>query len=553
MKHTRLILISLLAICLLLVGGVGAVTWTSAGGCWTATDGAYTIVMWNATGTSSWTPPSGVTSVEYLVVAGGGGAQTGNVGGAGAGGYLEGSLFVGLSSHLETIVVGSGGLGEGAGELRPYQGGNSSIKSTTHADVESVGGVGYATTSEKVGGSGSGGGVNNVGQGSGTVGQGYGGGTGQDPSAPPYNTGGGGGAGQVGYNHDDATYPMRGGAGKPSSITGTLTYYAGGGGGSTVSFAQSYGGLGGGGRGMVENSISATAGTPNTGGGAGGGTPGPSGGSGIVIIKYLTPTAPVASFTPTGSVSGTSPYTVSLTDTSTGTPTSWAWARKNLTATTWAVFNTSQNAQDSFVAGNWSVNLSATNAYGTGISAQTLWVNVSQPIPVVSFTPTGTTTGTAPLSVSFTDTSTNTPTGWNWGAKNVTGNNTWFTFDAVNQNPTGVFGVGNFTINLSATNSGGTGYSTQITWVNVSAGSGATKPIAISSLSRATMPVGSYAFFNDTSLNTPTAWCWTFAPGYYAAVANGSVYYYQRGIFNVTSNVSNSAGFNLSYNIVRVI
>ena len=80
-----------------------------------------------------------------------------------------------------------------------------------------------------------------------------------------------------------------------------------------------------------------------------------------------------------------------------------------------------------------------------------------------------------------------------------------------------------------------------------------TNPIAISSLSRNTIQAGGYTWFNDTSQNVPTAWCWTFGDGAYAGVANGSHTYVLRGIYNVSSNVSNSAGYNISYNIERVI
>ena len=138
--------------------------------------------------------------------------------------------------------------------------------------------------------------------------------------------------------------------------------------------------------------------------------------------------APVASFTSTNvSVvtnstaqgwAGVSPVTMQFTDTSTNTPTSWNWARNNLTSTAWTVFNTSQNARDSFWTGNWSVNLTATNSAGSGISSQTLWMNVSSasaaPAPVASFFTSDPTSGTAPLAVTFTDQSTNIPTGWAW-------------------------------------------------------------------------------------------------------------------------------------------
>jgi len=78
-------------------------------------------------------------------------------------------------------------------------------------------------------------------------------------------------------------------------------------------------------------------------------------------------------------------------------------------------------------------------------------------------------------------------------------------------------------------------------------------PVAISSLSRGTVQVGGYTGFNDTSLNTPTAWCWTFGDGGFSDMANGSHFYTRVGIYNVSSNVSNSGGYNNSYNIIRII
>jgi outer membrane protein assembly factor BamB len=87
--------------------------------------------------------------------------------------------------------------------------------------------------------------------------------------------------------------------------------------------------------------------------------------------------------------------------------------------------------------------------------------------PIASFTPSAT-SGAAPLAVSFTDHSTNTPTAWNWSFKNVTGNNTQVWFSTV-QNPAHTFGVGNYSIALNASNSGGYNLSTQVTFINVTA------------------------------------------------------------------------------------
>jgi outer membrane protein assembly factor BamB len=78
-------------------------------------------------------------------------------------------------------------------------------------------------------------------------------------------------------------------------------------------------------------------------------------------------------------------------------------------------------------------------------------------------------------------------------------------------------------------------------------------PIAISILSRHTLPVGWYTWYNDTSLNSPTSYNWSFGDGTNSSIANGSKTFYSRGVRNVSSCVSNSAGSNCSYNIVRVI
>ena len=58
----------------------GAGTWPFVG----------TTVIQTFTATSTWTCPTGVTEVEYLVVAGGGGSA--NLGAGGAGGFRTGAL-----------------------------------------------------------------------------------------------------------------------------------------------------------------------------------------------------------------------------------------------------------------------------------------------------------------------------------------------------------------------------------------------------------------------------------------------------------------------------
>ena len=65
----------------------------------------YTIIQ-TFTATQDWTPPAGVTEVEYLVVGGGGG---GIAGGGGAGGYRTGTGLSVTAGQTYTVTLGAGG------------------------------------------------------------------------------------------------------------------------------------------------------------------------------------------------------------------------------------------------------------------------------------------------------------------------------------------------------------------------------------------------------------------------------------------------------------
>ena len=148
-------------------------------------------------------------------------------------------------------------------------------------------------------------------------------------------------------------------------------------------------------------------------------------------------------------------------DTSTNTPTAWKWGRNNLTVTAWEQFSTTNNATQAFVAGNWSVNLTATNSGGSGISGIT-WVNVStSAAPVANFAGTPL-SGTVPLAVTFTDTSTGTPTSWNW----VFGDGNTSTI----QSPLFTYVTsGYFTVKLTAANAFGSNAKTISQYISVAA------------------------------------------------------------------------------------
>jgi hypothetical protein len=212
-------------------------------------------------GNAPFVPPF---ALEYLVIAGGGGAVANKGGAGGAGGFRSnrvGQPSGGASSAEATlsieprinysITIGGGGSAGGFGSTA----GVSSIFST----ITSIGGgvANYGGRAATVGGSGAGGGQWGVGS-LGTTGQGFAGGarTGSYSSS-------GGGSGAVGGPPGSA-----GGVGTSSNITG-----------SSITLARG---------GDTYSSVSPVENTGNGGnvGGNQGITQSKNGGSGIVILRY---------------------------------------------------------------------------------------------------------------------------------------------------------------------------------------------------------------------------------------------------------------------------
>ena len=249
--------------------------------------GPYTIHTFTSSGTFT---PSFSGEVEVLVVAGGGagGAGGSNVSGAGggAGGLMYKSSIPVTSGTNYTIVVGAGGAGTTPSSDAVGDPGTPS----SAFNLNTTGGGGGEGNSSRNnlkqrGGSGGGGRESN-GTGGETI-DNQQGNVGGDGSESGNYAGGGGGAGQPG-NTNGLGY---GGDGLLYSISGYPTYYAGGGSsigppGGTESAEP---GLGGGGKGRYGRG--GDDGVTNTGGGGGGTQSAHSsghGGSGIVIIRYLS-------------------------------------------------------------------------------------------------------------------------------------------------------------------------------------------------------------------------------------------------------------------------
>ncbi len=225
-----------------------------------------------------------MANIKVLVIGGGGGGagfggNSGGGGGGGAGGYTyDAAHTVGFSSY--PVVVGTGGAG---GDNNPGQKGLDSTFDTITS--EGGGGGRYGNSASNYnGGSGGGGSNSNAG---GTASAGNIGGAGVLNGAG----GGGGGAGSAGTDASGTT-GGDGGNGQSNDISGSSVIYGGGGGGGAITTAG-FGGTGGGGNADNSSGIAPTTGgigTDGLGGGGGGSrwNPGGRGGSGVVIVRYVT-------------------------------------------------------------------------------------------------------------------------------------------------------------------------------------------------------------------------------------------------------------------------
>ena len=274
-------------------------TASASGGTMTQYNG-YNFHTFTSNGT--FTIENSINSLSVLIVAGGGGGGNPNgiegAGGGGGGGVGIGTIP--LSSGSLSVTVGTGGvISTGTTYTTTAKGGNASITGSGINEIAYGGGGGSPGCSGANGSSGgSGGGGSGCGgaqsgsagtRGSGALTYyGNGGGTGGHVAGG----GGGGGSGSIGGTTTSSTAgTATGGAGTLWSVNGN--YYGGGGGGGSINTTRGNGGSGGGGGGGTTNAVS-IAGTINTGGGGGGsassgtGITGAVGGSGVVIISYIS-------------------------------------------------------------------------------------------------------------------------------------------------------------------------------------------------------------------------------------------------------------------------
>ena len=278
------------------------------------------------TSSGTFSVPSGVTTVDVLVVAGGGGGAGGGSGyGSGGGGGAGGLVFFPGATVTPggtvSVTVGCGGGAPGgpfanAQNARGCSGSDSvfgaspspGITAAITAKGGGTGGGGLCSGNRPGVSGGSGGGAGAFGPSTGGSATqptqpgnsgAYGFGNSGGSLSQPASGAGGGGAGAAGSNGGGGQTGT-GGIGKAYTIADgtTSVYYAGGGGGGahgpTGPATEVSGGQGGGGTsGNSSNSVTAQDGQANKGGGGGGGGENPSGnspagagGKGIVIVRY---------------------------------------------------------------------------------------------------------------------------------------------------------------------------------------------------------------------------------------------------------------------------
>jgi PKD repeat protein len=164
----------------------------------------------------------------------------------------------------------------------------------------------------------------------------------------------------------------------------------------------------------------------------------------------------------------TAGQTVSFTDASTGSPTSWLWTFGDGST------STAQNPTRTFTqSGTYTVTLVASNAGGSSSANRVLTVTsatppaTNAPAPEYSFSPPDPTPATA---VQFTDASTGSPLSWAWNFGDPASGSA---NSSSLRNPTHYFlSAGTYTVSLTVSNGGGSTTATHSLTVGTCGGAG---------------------------------------------------------------------------------
>ncbi|MCD4683524.1 MAG: PKD domain-containing protein, partial [Bacteroidales bacterium] len=163
--------------------------------------------------------------------------------------------------------------------------------------------------------------------------------------------------------------------------------------------------------------------------------------------------------------------------------------------------------------------------------------------PVANFEADNLTPGIGEM-VSFTDLSTNSPTSWAWTFTPSTISYVGGT-NSASQNPEVQFDAGgNYTVELTATNSGGSDTETKVDYIFV-----IDIPVADFEADNLSPGIGETVNLSDLSTNSPASWQWSFSPstityvgGTHQNSQNPQVQFTAYRTYTVALSVSNQAG-----------
>jgi PKD repeat protein len=256
--------------------------------------------------------------------------------------------------------------------------------------------------------------------------------------------------------------------------------------------------------------------------------------NGLLTVYSLTPVPPEANFTATPR-SGDAPLTVRFTDTSGGSPLTWAWDFNN----DGMIDNTTRNPGYTYPSpGTYSVNLTVTNNAGSDSELKTDYILVIAPpvAPVANFTGDPT-TGTAPLNVQFSDHSTGTITSYAWDFTNDG------IVDSTLQNPGYTYpSAGTYTVKLNVTGPGGSNARVRTNYITVIAPPVAPVANFTGNPTTGTAPLD--VQFTDHSTGTITSYAWDFTNDGIidSTLQNPGYTYPSKGTYSVRLNVSGPGG-----------
>lgn len=242
----------------------------------------------------------------------------------------------------------------------------------------------------------------------------------------------------------------------------------------------------------------------------------------------------------------TTEQTVSFTDISTNSPTSWSWSFTPSTVSYMGGTDaSSQNPQVQFDAPeSYTVALTSTNAGGSDTETKPAYILVTYPAPVADFLADNLTPTTVDT-VIFTDISTNFPDTWLW---TITPSTITFTegTDQNSQNPKIRFDEpGTYTVELLASNGGGSDNELKTDYIIVTYPA----PVVDFSADNLSPTTIDEVIFTDMSTYFPSAWNWTFSPATITFVGgtdqnsqNPEVLFNQVGLYTVELTATNDGG-----------